>query len=214
MTEPRCRCCRSRSREALDRAILSGASEREAAVRFGFSKSAVGRHRPHIEASSVDSSAECERAAALLDQFLAEPMACAEDVLAGGKRLLDAQLRFARALAKDNPTRASTIVSRAQGALVELFGRAYKVVGNDAPPASVTILDARTLNILERMPTDALRALVAAPEIPTYDNDARPEDVRAAQATPIAGTRETRTSGLLRIDAPRLSDGEASPSPN
>jgi hypothetical protein len=46
---PRCTVCAHPERQAIDKAIIEGESERGIVGRFGVSKGAVGRHRPHAK---------------------------------------------------------------------------------------------------------------------------------------------------------------------
>ena len=52
-----CTCCKSSSREEIDRAIIANESVRDIAGRYRVSKSAVDRHRAHIQ-DLVRSNAE------------------------------------------------------------------------------------------------------------------------------------------------------------
>jgi hypothetical protein len=159
LTEPRCRCCRSRKRDELDRGLRAGRSTREIAKQFGFTKSGVARHAAHVDAEIVDARAEAEKAAALLDAFLAAPMNDGQAVLDRGKMLTDAQVRIARSILPENARAASAIVARAQAALVELHARAFKLIGTDAQPPALVDNSVKIVAILERMDSPALREL-------------------------------------------------------
>jgi hypothetical protein len=157
--DPRCRACRSKKREEIDRGLRAGRSVREIGEQYGIPKSAIGRHRAHLDVEVVDAKGEAAHAASLLEEFLALPLEDGADVLRRGKVLLDAQVRVARSLMPDNPRAASGIIARASSALVELHARAYKVVGSDAQPPALIDNSVRILAVLDRMDPDALRAL-------------------------------------------------------
>jgi len=157
--EPRCRLCCSRKRDDVDRGLRAGRSQRDVARQFAFSKSAVARHAPHVDRPTIDPKAECEMAAHALDEFLLTPLASSEDVLSRGKQLLDAQVRFARALAPENPQQAAAITARAHAALIELHARAFKVIGTDSQAPAVVDNSVKILAVLDRLDVDALRTL-------------------------------------------------------
>ncbi len=66
----RCSLCRSPRRAEIDEALLAGTSCRDVAGRFGTSKSAVDRHRPHIPRALAWAAARAEdvRAESVLDK--------------------------------------------------------------------------------------------------------------------------------------------------
>jgi len=65
-----CSVCTHAERDAIDRALLAGETLRSIAGRFGVSKDAVSRHRPHIGEALVlaQEIKEVARAETLLDQ--------------------------------------------------------------------------------------------------------------------------------------------------
>ena len=67
-----CSVCSHSDREAIDRAILDGESNRSIAERFGIGRMAAQRHKPHIAGALVQAREikEVARADTLLDQVL------------------------------------------------------------------------------------------------------------------------------------------------
>jgi hypothetical protein len=64
-----CKTCKRPDRAAIDAAIVSGDALRDIARRFGSSKDAISRHRPHVGAAIVRAD---ERRAARGDETLFE----------------------------------------------------------------------------------------------------------------------------------------------
>ncbi len=96
--DPRCRACRSKKREEIDRGLRAGRSVREIGEQYGIPKSAIGRHKSHVEPAAIDTKAELAKVDALLEETLQNRLRTTDDVYAAGLSFRDAYLRMARAL--------------------------------------------------------------------------------------------------------------------
>jgi len=96
MAGPACSVCIHPERDAIDHALLDGETERSIAARFGLSRGAVSRHRPHVgealsKAREIAAIAPAPTEAAHGDTLLAHITALqgkAEGILAYAERVL------------------------------------------------------------------------------------------------------------------------------
>ena len=82
--DPRCRACRSKKREEIDRGLRAGRSVREIGEQYGIPKSAIGRHKSHVEPAAIDTKAELAKVDALLEETLQHRLRTTDDVYAAG----------------------------------------------------------------------------------------------------------------------------------
>lgn len=193
-----CSVCSSKRRKAIDEAMLAGMPLRDISTRYGPSRSALNRHKPHIAATVAQAheAAEVCRADSLLDQVKAQ-QARGEGLLSAAERLLENALAAGDSKGANEAIRAAVATLRELRGSLELKG---KILGAVEEKTKVEVSLAAVRDIDLRKVSDADLELLAA------GDDAARERILESQREKTPAEARAIMRGLFGSVGP-LDDG-------